>query len=322
MATSTPRSDRPDLARVPLVSAVVADRRPLPALPRPAGPYRRAWWRFRRDRLAMGALALFALLAVVSFLGPLVIAIDPYQQDLRSSLLAPGDAGHLLGTDNFGRDVLLRLVDGGRVSMTVGLAAVTVSLAIGGLIGLVAGYFGGWTDRILMRIIDVKLAFPGILLALVIVTVLGSGLEKVMIAVGIGGIPRFARVVRALVDASLDEQHPGIVRPALEETMAFLLGLVKLADDQEPARELLVHLPVVRLELENSPGIGHCIRQSAPPHPHCNPLVIGFRVAGVGLAPTLEVRFRFGKPVRAEIAQGQFFRDGGILGMTLGNPKK
>ncbi|TME94281.1 MAG: ABC transporter permease [Chloroflexi bacterium] len=199
MATSTPRSDRPDLARVPLVSAVVADRRPLPALPRPAGPYRRAWWRFRRDRLAMGALALFALLAVVSFLGPLVIAIDPYQQDLRGSLLAPGDAGHVLGTDNFGRDVLLRLVDGGRVSMTVGLAAVSVSLAIGGLIGLFAGYFGGWTDRILMRIIDVKLAFPGILLALVIVTVLGSGLEKVMIAVGIGGIPRFARVVRGSV---------------------------------------------------------------------------------------------------------------------------
>ena len=199
MATSTPRSDRPDLARVPLVSAVVADRRPLPTLPRPAGPYRRAWWRFRRDRLAMGALALFALLAVVSFLGPLVIAIDPYQQDLRGSLLAPGDAGHLLGTDNFGRDVLLRLVDGGRVSMTVGLAAVSVSLAIGGLIGLFAGYFGGWTDRILMRIIDVKLAFPGILLALVIVTVLGSGLEKVMIAVGIGGIPRFARVVRGSV---------------------------------------------------------------------------------------------------------------------------
>src|SRR5207245_7622548 len=194
-----PGSDRPDRARVPLVSAVVADRRPLPTLPRPAGPYRRAWWRFRRDRLAMGALALFALLAVVPFLGPLVIAIDPYRQDLRGSLLAPGDAGHLLGTDNFGRDVLLRLVDGGRVSMTVGLAAVSVSLAIGGLIGLFAGYFGGWTDRILMRIIDVKLAFPGILLALVIVTVLGSGLEKVMIAVGIGGIPRFARVVRGSV---------------------------------------------------------------------------------------------------------------------------
>src|SRR3989441_5521532 len=157
MATSTPRSDRPDLARVPLVSAVVADRRPLPTLPRPAGPYRRAWWRFRRDRLAMGALALFALLAVVSFLGPLVIAIDPYQQDLRSSLLAPGDAGHFLGTDNFGRDLLLRLVDGGRVSMTVGLAAVSRAPAVGGLLRPVAGYFGGWTGPGPMRLLDGKL---------------------------------------------------------------------------------------------------------------------------------------------------------------------
>ena len=191
---------RPDLApRAPLVSAVVADRRRLPALVKPAGPYRRAWWRFKRDRVGMGALALFGLLLLVSYVVPLVIAIDPFKQSLRDSLLPPGTDGHVLGTDGFGRDVLLRLIDGGRVSLTVGLVAVAISLGVGGLIGLSAGYFGGWTDRILMRIIDVKLAFPGILLALVIVTVLGSGLDKVMIAVGIGGIPRFARVVRGSV---------------------------------------------------------------------------------------------------------------------------
>jgi ABC-type dipeptide/oligopeptide/nickel transport system permease subunit len=182
-----------------MVSAVVADRRRLPNLVKPAGPYRRAWWRFKRDRFGVGALALFGLLLFVSYVVPLVIAIDPFKQSLRDSLLAPGSDGHLLGTDAFGRDVLLRLVDGGRVSLTVGLVAVAISLGIGGLIGLIGGYFGGWTDRILMRIIDVKLAFPGILLALVIVTVLGSGLDKVMIAVGIGGIPRFARVVRGSV---------------------------------------------------------------------------------------------------------------------------
>jgi ABC-type dipeptide/oligopeptide/nickel transport system permease subunit len=182
-----------------MVSAVVADRRRLPNLVKPAGPYRRAWWRFKRDRFGVGALALFGLLLFVSYVVPLVIAIDPFKQSLRDSLLAPGSDGHLLGTDAFGRDVLLRLVDGGRVSLTVGLVAVAISLGIGGLIGLIGGYFRGWTDRILMRIIDVKLAFPGILLALVIVTVLGSGLDKVMIAVGIGGIPRFARVVRGSV---------------------------------------------------------------------------------------------------------------------------
>ena len=182
-----------------MVSAVVADKRLLPKIAAPAGPYRRAWWRLKRDRLAMAALGLFGLLAAVSYLVPLAVPIDPYQQSLRDSLLAPGQGGHPLGTDNFGRDVLLRLIDGGRVSMTVGLVAVTISLVVGGLVGLVAGYFGRWPDRVLMRIIDVKLAFPGILLALVIVTVLGTGLEKVMIAVGIGGIPRFARVVRGSV---------------------------------------------------------------------------------------------------------------------------
>ena len=190
---------RPDIVRAPIVSAVVADRRRLPTIAAPAGPYRRAWWRFKRDRMGLAALVLFAALLVVAYAVPLVVSIDPFKQSLRDSLLAPGTDGHPLGTDNFGRDVLLRLIDGGRVSLTVGLLAVALSLSVGGLIGLVAGYFGGWTDRLLMRIIDVKLAFPGILLALVIVTVLGSGLDKVMIAVGIGGIPRFARVVRGSV---------------------------------------------------------------------------------------------------------------------------
>jgi peptide/nickel transport system permease protein len=181
------------------VSAVIADQRRLPKLSAPAGPYRRAWWRLRRDRIAMLAFFILLLLIVVAYIVPLLFAIDPYQQSLRDSLLPPGTAGHALGTDHFGRDVLLRLIDGGRVSLSVGILAVVISASIGGIIGLVAGYFGGWTDRILMRLIDVKLAFPGILLALVIVTVLGTGLEKVMIAVGIGGIPRFARVVRGSV---------------------------------------------------------------------------------------------------------------------------
>ena len=200
MASSTQGSaPPPDIARAPIVSAVLADQRRLPKLAAPAGPYRRAWWRLRRDRMAMAAFALLVALIVIAYVVPLVVAIDPYQQSLRDSLQAPGTSGHVLGTDHFGRDVLLRLIDGGRVSLSVGILAVVISASIGGLLGLVSGYFGGWTDRILMRLIDVKLAFPGILLALVIVTVLGTGLEKVMIAVGIGGIPRFARVVRGSV---------------------------------------------------------------------------------------------------------------------------
>ncbi|MGH2377600.1 MAG: ABC transporter permease [Candidatus Limnocylindria bacterium] len=178
---------------------MVADRPRLPVLPRSAGPYRRAWWRLRSDRVAIGsALVLFGM-AILAYVVPLAVEIDPYHQSLAGSLQSPGSEGHLLGTDHFGRDVLLRLIDAGRVSLSVGFIAVAISAGVGGLIGLVSGYFSGPLDRILMRIIDVQLAFPGILLALVIITVLGTGLDKVMVAVGIGGIPRFARVVRGSV---------------------------------------------------------------------------------------------------------------------------
>src|SRR6266850_5840328 len=142
MGSSTPRSERPDIQRAPVVSAVVADRKRLPSLPRSAGPYRRAWWRLKRDKIGMTSALVLGAIGVLAYIVPALIAIDPYQQSLRDSLQAPGPAGHLLGTDNFGRDVLLRLIDGGRVSLSVGLLAVAISATVGGLIGLVAGYSG------------------------------------------------------------------------------------------------------------------------------------------------------------------------------------
>jgi peptide/nickel transport system permease protein len=110
--------------------------------------------------------------------------------------LLPPSREYPFGTDELGRDVLSRLVHGARVSMTVGLISVTVALTIGVTFGLVAGYFGGWVDNIIMRVIDVLLAFPGILLAIVIAGALGPGLRNVMIAVGIFSMPSYARVVR------------------------------------------------------------------------------------------------------------------------------
>jgi len=147
----------------------------------------------------MSAAVLLVTLVGVAFLAPLVVTIDPYYQRLNESLLPPGSLAHPLGTDHLGRDVLLRLIDGARVSLTMGFIAVAISVVFGSAVGLVAGYFGGKLDAVLMRFIDVKLAFPGILAALVIVTVLGSGLDKAMIAVGIGALPRYARVVRGSV---------------------------------------------------------------------------------------------------------------------------
>src|SRR5258706_11657738 len=114
MASSTPRSERPpDIPRAAVVSAVVADRKRLPALPRSAGPYRRAWWRLRKDRLAMLSGAVLILMALGAYVVPLLITLDPYQQSLRDSLLPPGTGGHVLGTDNDGNDVLLRPSHGG-----------------------------------------------------------------------------------------------------------------------------------------------------------------------------------------------------------------
>jgi len=205
MASSTPGSAPHSVGGAPIVAAVQGSQRPRPRLPASPGPYARAWRRLRADHTAMVMLAyLIGLVAAVAVL-PIAIAIDPFKQSLRDSLLAPGTPGHPLGTDQFGRDVLLRLIDGGRASLAVGFGAVAIASTSGGLIGLAAGLRGGAVDRVLMRIVDVELAFPGILLALIIVTILGPGLEKVAIAVGIGGIPRFARIVRGSVLATRHE---------------------------------------------------------------------------------------------------------------------
>jgi peptide/nickel transport system permease protein len=185
---------------------VAAEALPRAAVTRAAlGPWSRALRRLLQQRLPLVSAGFLAAVVAIAIGVPLIITIDPYQQNLRDALVPPGSAGHLLGTDQFGRDVLLRLVDGARVSLSVGLIAVSIAVIFGGLIGLLSGYFGGRVDGVLMRLIDVKLAFPGILAALVIVTVLGGGLDKAMIAVGIGALPRYARVVRASVLSGKNE---------------------------------------------------------------------------------------------------------------------
>ncbi|HEY8823531.1 MAG TPA: ABC transporter permease [Candidatus Limnocylindria bacterium] len=145
-----------------------------------------------------GAVGLATLIcfALVAALGPFVIPFDATRQDLRESLLAPS-ALHPLGTDQLGRDVLARLAFGARYSLTLGVAAVIVGLLVGVPIGAVSGYLGGWFDLLVQRVTDAFLAFPGILLALVLVASLGVGLENVVIAVGISSMPGFVRLVRA-----------------------------------------------------------------------------------------------------------------------------
>lgn len=173
-----------------------------PALPPqpPVRQWRDTWRRFRRHRLALAGLGILLLLAVLALFGR---ALAPYgynDQHLEVGRInqAPG-WGHLLGTDGLGRDVFSRLLYGSRTALAVGLIVVGVDLALGATIGALAGYGGGWLDDVLMRVTDTMLAFPGLLLAILIVSVLGSGLVGVFIALGIAGWPDMARLVRAQV---------------------------------------------------------------------------------------------------------------------------
>src|ERR687897_141305 len=141
------------------------------------------------------AMAIFILMAVFA---PLIAPYDPLDQNLPEKFDGPSLA-HPFGQDELGRDILSRVIYGARISLTAGLAAVAIATGVGTIIGLVAGYFGRWPDSVLMRLMDVLLAFPSILLAIVIVSVLGASLTNAMLAIGIVFIPQMARVVRSAV---------------------------------------------------------------------------------------------------------------------------
>jgi peptide/nickel transport system permease protein len=160
--------------------------------------WRYTFIRLRRNYLAMIGLVVILLLSLTAIFAEQIAPYGYATQDYMM-IRKPPSAKHLLGTDEFGRDVLSRLIYGSRVSLQVGFIAVSIALAAGGMIGAVAGYFGGKIDNLLMRIMDVQLAIPTILLAIVISSVLGPGLFNLMIAVGITAIPRFARLMRASV---------------------------------------------------------------------------------------------------------------------------
>jgi peptide/nickel transport system permease protein len=140
-------------------------------------------------------LVILALLVAFALLAPLLAPHDPVRQNLDQDLLRYS-SDHPLGTDKLGRDILSRTLYGGRISLLVGVVTVTISLSIGLLIGSMSGYFGGWTDQLLMRLVDVLMAFPGILLAIAFTAVLGPGLDHVILALCLIGWTGYARLVR------------------------------------------------------------------------------------------------------------------------------
>jgi peptide/nickel transport system permease protein len=162
--------------------------RPIPILPR-----RRAWYQMPD---AIAGLLLFALVLCLALLGPVVTGCDPNAIHAETQLQGPTST-YWLGTDQFGRDVMCRTFYGGRVSLPVGLLAVVTAVLPGLWLGLIAGYQGGWVDALVVRFTDIMLAFPSILLALLIIAWLGTGVQNAMLAVGLAAMPRYIRVVRA-----------------------------------------------------------------------------------------------------------------------------
>ena len=167
------------------------------ALAPPLG--RRGWGRTlrRHPRLIVGGL-LVATLAFAAILAPALAPYDPVKVDAGQGLLAPSRA-HLLGTDDLGRDVFSRVLWGSRVSLSVGLISVSIGLIVGVSLGLVSGYFGGWSDLVAMRAIDALLAFPALILAIAITAALGPKIQNAMIAIGIVAIPAYTRLTRGQV---------------------------------------------------------------------------------------------------------------------------
>jgi peptide/nickel transport system permease protein len=169
-------------------------------LARAARPARRGgrWASLRRQRLAMTGMLIVGFFAIVAVVGPRAAPYGPTQQFPQERLESPS-ASYPFGTDEFGRDILSRLLYGARISFQVGAIAVGLAGALGVLLGLVAGYFRGWVDNILTLLMDIVFAFPAILLAISIMAMLGSSLTNVMIAIAIVYTPTFMRVVRGSV---------------------------------------------------------------------------------------------------------------------------
>jgi ABC-type dipeptide/oligopeptide/nickel transport system permease subunit len=168
------------------------------------------WLRFYRNRGAVAGLVVLTVFFLLALAAPLAISYNPEENHLEEALRDPTPS-HLLGTDHLGRDILARLLYGARFSLVIGFAAVGLGLAIGLPLGAISGFYGGWVDLTIQRVIDVLLSFPGFLLALSLVAVLGVGLDKVIVAVGLGVLPAFVRLVRA---STLSIRYRGYVEAA------------------------------------------------------------------------------------------------------------
>ncbi len=157
-----------------------------------------AWRRLRRDKLAIAGMLLILLFVIAAIFAPLIAPYSPIEQNLLQRRQPPSRQ-HWMGLDEVGRDVFSRLIFGARASLQVGLLSVSLAILVGSILGALSGYLGGWVDQAIMRVMDILLAFPGLLLAIAVVSILGPGLMNMLYAIGFVSIPVYARIMRASV---------------------------------------------------------------------------------------------------------------------------
>ena len=171
------------------------------------------WRRFRRNKQAMVGMCMLLLMIFSAIFASVISPYDPLQQDIINRLQPPS-AAYFFGTDELGRDIFSRILYGSRISLTVGLIAVSISSVVGCALGAIAGYYGGVLDNVIMRCTDVLMAIPSILLNISIVAALGTGLQNVMIAIGISSVPAYCRIMRASLLSLKDQEFVDASRAA------------------------------------------------------------------------------------------------------------
>lgn len=169
--------------------------------------WREVWRMLKKNKMALVGLGILVILVLLALFADVIADYDTVviKQNLANRLKGPS-AEHWLGTDEFGRDIFARLIHGARVSLKVGIIAVGISIILGGILGALAGFYGGRIDNIIMRIMDVFLAVPSILLAIAIVSALGPSILNLMVAISISSVPSYARIVRASVLSIRDQE--------------------------------------------------------------------------------------------------------------------
>lgn len=274
-------------------------------------PWQLGWYRFKQNRTAIVGLVITLAFVVAAIFSPLIATHDPVKQSLSDAVQRPSRE-HFLGTDELGRDIFSRIVEGARISLSLSALSVSIGLLSGLVIGVVSGFYGRWVDMVLMRIIDVMLAIPGLLLAITIVAVIGVGLTSIIFAIAFSSIPTFARLARGRTLAVRSEEFilaataigssnrrlmikhvvPNIIPPLIVQTTLQLAAAILTASGlsflglgaQPPTPEWGSMLSTGRAYLTSSPHV------AVFPGIAIMLVVFGFNLLGDGLLFALDPR--------------------------------